>query len=270
MPMFIDRHDAEGVSAEEVAQAHLRDLEIQDKYGVEYISYWCDPLAGAVFCFVDAPSREAAECVHRESHGMVATNIIEVDPQAVTAFLGRVHLHPPGEVFTESAFRTILFTDIADSTRMTQQLGDAKAMELLHAHDRIVRQALAPRGGAEVKHTGDGIMAAFPSVSQAVEAAIAIQRDLHEHNQSTQIPIELRIGMAAGEPVTERDDLFGAAVQLAARICASAAAGTIFVSIAVRELCAGKGFAFEPRGVFELKGFEEPVSLFEVGWRVSG
>ena len=64
--------------------------------------------------------------------------------------------------------------------------------------------------------------------------------------------------MSAGEPVAERDDLFGAAVQLAARACNHAAAGAILVSTAVRELCVGKGFTFEARGPFELKGFDEP------------
>jgi adenylate cyclase len=72
--------------------------------------------------------------------------------------------------------------------------------------------------------------------------------------------------VSAGEPVAEADDLFGAAVQLAARACASADAGSIFVSTAVRELCRGKTFVFEPRGPFELKGFDEEIPLFEVAW----
>lgn len=267
MPLFIDRHDLEGATAEGVAEAHLKDLDIQGRYGVKYVSYWFDEPTGAVFCFVDAPDRESCERVHIEAHGLAATNIIEVDAQAVTAFLGHVGAHPSGEAYTDSAFRTILFTDIAGSTQLTQQLGDVKVMEVLRAHDEIVRRALAASGGSEVKHTGDGIMASFPSVTHSIEAAIVIQRDLHIRNQDAEVPIDLRIGMAAGEPVTERDDLFGAAVQLAARICANADAGTIFVSTAVRELCVGKGFAFEARGAFELKGFDEPVSLFEVGWR---
>ena len=76
-----------------------------------------------------------------------------------------------------------------------------------------------------------------------------------------------RIGVSAGEPVAEDNDLFGAAVQLAARACNHAAAGSILASTAVRELCVGKGFAFEPRGPFELKGFDELIPLFEVNWR---
>jgi class 3 adenylate cyclase len=267
MPMYLDRHDVGSVSPEEVAAAHMRDLEVQDKYGVRYISYWCDPDSGTVFCFCEAPDMKAAEDTHREAHGLVANNIIEVDGNVLTSFMGQIIEHPPGTVIADSAFRAILFTDIVDSTSLTQRLGDVKAREAFRVHDQIVRDAITQCRGTEVKHTGDGIMASFPSVTRAVEAACTIHRELHEHNQSAEVPIGLRIGVAAGEPVTEDNDLFGAAVQLAARICASAAAGSIFVSTAVRELCVGKGFAFESRGQFELKGFDEPVILFEVGWQ---
>jgi class 3 adenylate cyclase len=142
-------------------------------------------------------------------------------------------------------------------------------MELLRVHDAIVRKHLSQTGGSEVKHTGDGIMASFASVARAIQCAIAIQTDLEAHSATAEHPIRVRIGVSAGEPVAERDDLFGAAVQLAARACNHATAGSILVSTAVRELCVGKGFAFEARGPFELKGFNEPIQLFEVSWRAT-
>jgi class 3 adenylate cyclase len=150
---------------------------------------------------------------------------------------------------------------------LTQQIGDTAAMEIVRAHDRIARHAVAQRGGSEVKHTGDGLMASFRSVSAALEAAVAIQRALAEHNQTSPTPLEVRIGVAAGEPVVENDDLFGAAVQLAARLCDRAGSGSILVSGAVRDLAIGKRFDFARRGRLTMKGFDEPVSLFEVGWR---
>lgn len=266
MPYFMDRHDGVDITPEELAGAHALDLEVQAKYGVNYLSYWFDPSERSVFCFVDAPDAEAAEAVHREAHGEMASRIIPVEGHTVAGFLGPVPAHPPGEAYVETAFRTILFTDIVGSTNMTQRLGDAAHMALLRAHDRIVRHALDASAGSEVKHTGDGIMASFASVARAIECAITIQRELEKHNREAEHPIEVRIGASAGEPVTERDDLFGAAVQLAARACDRAAAGAILVSTAVRELCVGKGFTFEPRGPFELKGFDETVPLFEVRW----
>ena len=117
---------------------------------------------------------------------------------------------------------------------------------------------------SEVKHTGDGIMASFTSVSAAVESAIDIQCSLRRRNESAELPIHLHVGISVGEPVTERGDLFGAAVQLSARLCGVASPGGIAVSTAVRELCVGKHFAFDSRGALDLKGFAEPVPVFEV------
>jgi hypothetical protein len=79
MPLFIDVHKkVEGLTAEAVMAAHAKDVEIQDKYGVKYVKYWYDETTGRVFCMVEAPSKEAAEAVHRESHGLVADEIFEV------------------------------------------------------------------------------------------------------------------------------------------------------------------------------------------------
>lgn len=79
MPLFMDVHDhVEGLTAGAVAHAHAKDLEVQGKHGVKYLKYWFDERTGKVFCLVDAPSREAAEAVHREAHGLVADSIVEV------------------------------------------------------------------------------------------------------------------------------------------------------------------------------------------------
>ncbi|GAG49190.1 unnamed protein product, partial [marine sediment metagenome] len=88
-----------------------------------------------------------------------------------------------------------------------------------------------------------------------------------EHNESAEQPIRVRIGLNAGEPVAEEQDLFGTAVQLAARICAQAEPGEILAPIVVRELAAGKGSLLADRGDVALRGFEDPVRLYEVRWR---
>lgn len=80
MPLFMDYHKkVDGLTKDAVAGAHARDLEVQDKHGVQYLKYWFDEGTGKVFCLVDAPSREAAEAVHREAHGLVADEITEVN-----------------------------------------------------------------------------------------------------------------------------------------------------------------------------------------------
>jgi class 3 adenylate cyclase len=166
-----------------------------------------------------------------------------------------------------SAFRTVLFTDVEGSTALTDRLGDAKARELLREHERMVREALKAHGGSEVKALGDGFMASFSSATKALECAIAIQSAFAERNESAEEPILVRIGLNAGEPIAEDEDLFGASVNRAARIAAMAQGGEILAANVVRELAEGKGFTFADNSEATLKGFEKPVRLHKVRWR---
>lgn len=274
----MDRHDLPDATAADIAAAHLRDREVQDRFGVRFLTYWFEEDAGSGFCLVEGPDAETIEAAHKEAHGMLPSHVIEVDQASVRGFFGRLNTHPPGEPYVESAFRAILFTDIVGSTQLTQRLGDRAAMGLLREHDAIVRSALGRFGGTEVKHTGDGIMAAFSSAFQSVGAATQIQRELHEragarahepHERegADDRALHVRIGVAAGEPVSEGDDLFGAAVQQAARLCACAGPGCIVVSAGVHDLCRGKGLAFSDCAHAAVKGFDEPIPHFEVRWR---
>ncbi len=165
---------------------------------------------------------------------------------------------------------TILFTDVEGSTALTQRLGDAKARDLLREHEHIVREALKAHGGSEVKTMGDGFMASFSSATKALECAIAMQRAFAEHDESAEEPIKVRVGLNAGEPIAEDEDLFGTAVNEAARITAAAKGGEILVSNVVRELAKGKDFLFADRGEASLKGFDEPLRLYELRWREAG
>jgi len=156
-------------------------------------------------------------------------------------------------------FATILFTDMEGSTTLADRLGDNKAQEVRRTHNDIVRAALNANAGSEIKHTGDGIMASFPSAVSAVTAALQIQRGLAGGE------VRVRVGLNAGEPIAEDDDLFGLSVTLAARIGDWGEPGQVLVSDVVRQLLLGKGFEFTLMGEAELKGFDEPVALFEVG-----
>jgi class 3 adenylate cyclase len=267
----MDRHEFVALTAAEAAAAHVRDIEIQGQFGVRFVTYWFDVERQTAFCLAEAPNAEALEAVHRASHGFMAYQIIEVDPGMVMRFMGGISEHPPGEAYVETAFRTILFTDIVESTTLTQRLGDARAMAVLRTHDEVVARALERHGGTEVKHTGDGLMAAFPSVVGAIETAVEIQQRLAEWSDEVGGAegdhLRVRIGMAAGEPVTERNDLFGATVQLAARLCAKAEPGSILVAGPVHDLALGKGFVFRSRGRLRLKGFDSSMPAFEVVWQ---
>jgi class 3 adenylate cyclase len=192
MPLYMDIHELHGATPEDVAKAHVADVEVQRKYGVEYRKYWFNESCGKVFCLVDAPNAEAANQVHREAHGIVAEKIIEVQPELAEGFLGGVETNAAGAVLIpggganarDPGIRTILFTDIVESTTFTQTLGDEAAMALLDLHNTIVRNALADLRGREVKHTGDGIMASFFSAAAAVKCATRIQNDLANHEEN--------------------------------------------------------------------------------------
>ena len=162
----------------------------------------------------------------------------------------------------------VMFTDMVGSTDMTQAKGDQAAQVIVRRHNSIVRAALNEYGGKQVKHTGDGIMASFPSPGAGVQAAVAIQRAVAANN--TRFPdqeLHLRIGINAGEPIVEEEDLFGATVQLAARVCAAAGTDQIVCTNVVRELSGGnKSIGFVSRGPQTLKGFSEKIPLFEVSW----
>lgn len=270
MPLYMDRHQSEGVTAKAVAEAHEADRSLAGKYGCKFITYWFDQTTGAVFCLVEAPNTTAARKTHEEAHGSVPSEIIEVDPDVVLTFLGRTQgFYPtPNEKTFDSPFRTIMFTNLERSTEKIAALGDTKWMELLRDHNALTRNALRIFGGQEIKHTGDGFMTSFHSAVSAVNCAMAIQQAFRSYNEEhPTATMNIRIGISAGEPVYQDKDLFGAAVNLATQLCTLANPGTILVPQVVRDLCLGNTISFVGRGNVTVKGFHQSVTLFEVDWR---
>jgi len=178
---------------------------------------------------------------------------------------------------------TILFTDVVGSTDLTTRRGDEVAQEILRAQRELVRHQIEVHAGREVKTMGDGFMVAFASARRAVACAIGIQRALQARNRAVgaglALPegaassapteaIRIRIGLNAGEVVQEEADLFGAAVNAAARIAAKAEGDQILVSETVKALLGpAKDVQFIDCGRFRLKGFPERWRLLEVVWR---
>ena len=267
----MDVHPGLGdATADDVADAHRRDLEIQQEFGVRFLSYWFSDPEGKAFCLVESPDVESLVECHKKAHGLMPHDVIEVETPTLAQFMGTMEKTSNDRALIDgqpdSALRAIMFTDIQGSTDVSTRHGDAVAFELIQHHNTIVRDALDRSGGREVKHTGDGILASFVSVSRAVEASIAIQLSCAEEADTGPV-LAVKIGISAGEPVEDSDDLFGASVNLAARICAHAAGGQTLVSGPVRDLAIGINHQFVGQGAIALKGFPEPVPLFEVNWR---
>lgn len=173
---------------------------------------------------------------------------------------------------TAAATVAVLFTDIVASTQEQSRLGDRDAYERVRIHDREMRAALASFGGREVKHTGDGMMAAFGSATAAVRAATMCQTALAGDRAAApgEVP-DVSIGINAGEPIADiGGDLHGLSVTVAARACSAAGPGQILVTPVVRELVAGSGIALRSAGAPQLKGLDGPVKLYEVVWEPPG
>jgi class 3 adenylate cyclase len=162
----------------------------------------------------------------------------------------------------------ILFTDIVGSTELSQRLSPEAADEVRRGHFSILRQAIAQKGGTEVKNLGDGVMAVFGSASGALGCAVAMQQGVEQDNRLGQHPaVGLRIGLSGGEVVPEDDDYWGDSVIEAARLCALCEGGQILASDVVR-LTAGRRnpHACRSVGALHLKGLADPVGTVEVLW----
>ncbi|MGI9586280.1 MAG: adenylate/guanylate cyclase domain-containing protein [Acidimicrobiia bacterium] len=258
MPLYMDRHDASGATAQDTANNHAADLQIADQFGVEFFSYWHDPAQGVVICFARAPGEEAVTQVHQEAHGGLPSEIIEVSESDVVRFLGKVH-DPVDASEVTSSFRTVCFTDLVGSTVLLDRLGQSAYMVLLTEHDLIIRKLLIRWNGREVKHTGDGFMVVFEDVGQALGWSLDVRDSFVQHPD-----LDVRLGLAAGEPVDHDDDIFGAAVTMASRICSFAGTEQIYTSEIVRDLGRVDGYVFDRGSEVELKGFADPVTLYEL------
>lgn len=217
----------------------------------------------------DDPIFAATDLVREVATGIPGAHFVNTNDvgAAIGEFLGLAAPLTQAGRSPSGGFATILFTDVEGSTALTERLGDKMARQLLREHKRIVRDALKSHGGSEIKTMGDGFMASFSSATKALACAISVQQAFAAHNESAPEPIRVRVGLNAGEPIAEKEDLYGTAVNVAARIAAKADGGEILVSDVVRQLLAGKGFLFADRGEFVAKGFEEPVRVYEVSWR---
>ena len=151
---------------------------------------------------------------------------------------------------------TVLFTDIVSSTATTIAKGDHGWRELLDRHDDVIRDRVGRYGGRLIKNTGDGVPATFDSPARAVRCAQMLRAPIRE------LGIDVRSGLHTGEIELRDDDIAGAAVNLARRVCDSAQAGEVRVSESVLLVVAGSGLAFDDLGPHELKGIPGTWRLY--------
>jgi class 3 adenylate cyclase len=163
---------------------------------------------------------------------------------------------------------TILFTDIEDSTALNERLGDRRWLEVLRAHNSIVRHCIGEHGGYEVKSQGDGFMIAYPSARRGLRCAVEMQRNLvRVDDAELDEPLRVRIGLHTGEAIREGEDFYGRSVTLAARLGDEAEGGEILTSSIVRDLVGGSAdVPFDDAGELELKGLRGSHRVYRVVW----
>jgi class 3 adenylate cyclase len=186
--------------------------------------------------------------------------IADLTLRAIGEFIGS-----PIALMPKARLLVVLVTDIVASTETAHRLGEEKARELLHRHDEVVRAALKHHSGSEVKHTGDGIMATFEVPQGALACAVDIQRQLNDPTSSDRDAPKVRIGIASGDVLEERNDIFGTTVVLAVRLTGRAEADQILVSDAVKA-AAVDASPFGSHRSLALKGFPDRVRVHEVRW----
>jgi len=234
MPLYMDLHADVDVDLEELRKLHLADLEVQEKYGVRYHKYWVNEESGMVFCLMHGPNKQACEAVHREAHGNIACNIIEVLPGEYEFFLGQAASHSSDMVQTangvpDTGFRTIVFTHVISRS------------STLHTRiHEIVKEELRNCNGIEIEHLGEGVKSVFTSFVLAIDFAVAVRSKIEKFKKelggSEQHYIELRIGLCAGDPVKNNSDkFFGGALDLAKRFSEVAKEGEIVISSVVKD-----------------------------------
>lgn len=165
--------------------------------------------------------------------------------------------------------RVLLVTDMVDFTPMVQRLGDREAQQVIQAHNRLLRGCLQARDGTEVTHTGDGMIAAFDSVHDALLCAVVMQKTVTRYANSLRWdwPLRIRVGIHAGEPLPEEGRLFGLCVNIAVRVCLLAEGSAVLVSDVVRRLASESPLPFSQYGLVPLKGIASPLHLHELLWR---
>lgn len=232
MPIYMDRHDVSPqVTAEIVAELHRQDLKIQDQFQCRGLTYWFDEKRKVAFCLVEAPSKKAIQRMHQFAHGDIPTLIIEVQPEIVESFLGKIE---DPEKMPESALNFV--QDSAFRITMAAELVSSSFKTSLRDINNAISEKLAASGGSVVRRTENYFLVSFRSVSEAVQTSFGIEDAVNGlQAEFTGSTLSLKIGLAAGSPVTGEKPIFEDAVKLAERMCL-AVNGRIIVSSEVKAL----------------------------------
>jgi AraC-like DNA-binding protein len=269
----MDVHIIPGVKAKDVAEAHRLDLAAQDEHGCRCMTYWIDEERENVFCLVEAPTQEAVEQLHRNTHGLVPNKIIEVNKAVVESFLGRIYdpeVAGDGlKVFEDPAYRVLLVTQNDDPVVLQNQYGEEKISESLDVQNQIIRKQLAVHDGREAEFAGSGFVISFRSAKKALDCAMAVMKAIHEAGADL---LNTRMAINGGEPVENDKELFGDVRRFATQLCMLPQNSGLAIASSVKQLLAKDHLSLDKNSIVSLsQGDEELIKqLFtqlEANWQ---
>lgn len=241
MPIFMDYHFFDEVTIENVKKAHLVDKQTQEKYNVKYRQFWVNEKAGTVFCLIEGPNADACEQVHREAHGNVSCNIIEVEAGLVELFMGKTNSVSHGVVYNgngtvDSGFRYFLVVDIIEKTDVINHY-DIQKLTIPEAPRKYSRNLFESYEGQEIKNlSDDSLIAVFKDVNQALKCAVEIQKGFLTRIKQDEWNTEFRMGLADGQPVTMKEAIFEDAIDFSKLLSLISDDGQITISNNIRKL----------------------------------
>lgn len=259
MPIYMDLHIVPGITAKGAAEAHLQDLLIQAKYNCTCMTYWVDESKNSAFCLIDAPNPEAVKELHNQAHGLMTHQIIEVNSTVVESFLGRIYdpesieLDGKLKVFNDPAFRILVLIKTIDPVLLTNKVGKASCEELFTRYQQILDNTGREFEGKIAEHYETISIVSFVTTFKAVGYAMALQNLFSTQELE---PLELKISINAGVPVTQSPRLFGDAIQLGERLLLAGKNNQVITASIIKEISHKKYFE-EPTAISVLSVIDE-------------
>ena len=236
MPIYMDFHDLpDGVTAAHVAEMHQADLKIEHKYNCRGLTYWCDERRQTAFCLMEAPNEQAVVDLHQKAHGAVPQRIIEVDETIVESFLGRIEDPEKSQntklnIINDPAFRTLMVLKFTKNRLRTQDIETLQAA--IRGYSKSIGTIVSNYEGRVVKQESNSFLMSFTCVTNAIESALKIQE---LYNCVITPDLVFNIGISAGIPVTEKEQIFEDTIKEAEYVT-HVGDGNIVVTPKVKEL----------------------------------
>lgn len=275
MPIYLDAHALAQVTAEDVALAHQSDLIHQAEFGCTCLTYWFDQSRNSAFCLIEAPEKDAVRKLHYKSHGLIPSEIIEVNSTVVASFLGRIQdpenatLNDDGlKIFSDPSFRVLLMIECVDPILLQYRIGHKNANELLDPFYILLKKHFKDFDGTEAEYGGDALIGSFKSAQQALNCALSLKQEVQEQGWQQ---MECKISLNAGEPIENSKQLFGNTLQLGHYLCGISKPNCIAIANSLKDLFTHEQYQHYQQLVLCLKAQDEAFlqllfSLLENYW----